>query len=309
MHAPLYDEDGLLPTAGQAFFVTAGDGFRIRFAVWNQGQGKTALIYPGRTEYIEKHHDTVGRLLKRGYDCVVLDWRGQGLSDRSVKDPAMGHVLDFRDYQLDLKAVLAHPAVAAMSPPALLLAHSMGGLIGLRSLADRVIAPAHGVFSAPMWGIRAHPLKSTALLALAVASDTVGRGQAGVPVGSKEPYILVQPFEGNLLTSDPAAYAETKALHDRHPEIGLAKPTLKWLREAAREMARLRRIAAPIARALVLLGEDEQIVDSKAIRRQCARHPKWRLKTFADARHELLMERAELRNAVWREIDAYLSGD
>ena len=43
----------------------------------------TVCIFPGRTEFIEKYFEVVRDLRARGFAVAVLDWRGQGLSDRA----------------------------------------------------------------------------------------------------------------------------------------------------------------------------------------------------------------------------------
>jgi len=43
----------------------------------------TVLLFPGRTEYIEKYGPAAADFLARGFATVVIDWRGQGLADRT----------------------------------------------------------------------------------------------------------------------------------------------------------------------------------------------------------------------------------
>ena len=68
------------------------DGVGLRFARWEPPAGRrgTVCIFPGRTEWIEKYFETVRDLRARGFAVAVLDWRGQGLSDRCVRRPSQG---------------------------------------------------------------------------------------------------------------------------------------------------------------------------------------------------------------------------
>ena len=117
---------------------------------WTFGGG-TVLMLPGRTEHAEKYGTTAERLAAAGYASAALDWRGQGLADRLLPDRRKGHVGQFADYQRDLDAFAA--AVRETLPgPFYLLAHSMGGCIGLRGLM-RGLDVAAAAFSAPMWGL------------------------------------------------------------------------------------------------------------------------------------------------------------
>ena len=105
--APLFAEaDG--PAGGVAYWLTTVDQIRIRVAVWGHDAAKgTVLLFPGRTEYVEKYGRAATDLLTRGYATVTVDWRGQGLADRLQPNAALGHVADFKDYQLDVDAVVA----------------------------------------------------------------------------------------------------------------------------------------------------------------------------------------------------------
>jgi len=92
--APLYEDVSEGPDDAAAYWMACADGVRIRVAVWGADVGTrgTVLLFPGRTEYIEKYGRTAAEFAARGYATLVIDWRGQGLSDRLLEDTALGHV-------------------------------------------------------------------------------------------------------------------------------------------------------------------------------------------------------------------------
>ena len=106
--APFHADVADAPEGGRAFWLNTLDGLRLRAAVWDGGALGTAVVLPGRTEYIEKYGRVVRRLTERGLSVAVLDFRGQGLSTRNATAPHLGHVEDFRHYQHDVAALLAH---------------------------------------------------------------------------------------------------------------------------------------------------------------------------------------------------------
>ena len=59
------------------------------------GRKGTVCLFQGRAEFIEKYFETVRELRARGFAVATIDWRGQGLSDRALRDPRKGHVGDF----------------------------------------------------------------------------------------------------------------------------------------------------------------------------------------------------------------------
>src|ERR1700741_4655384 len=79
--------------------VKTPDGVALRFARWAPPPGRkgTVCVFTGRTEFIEKYFDVVRDLRSRGFAVAILDWRGQGLSQRALSDPFKGHVIDFSE--------------------------------------------------------------------------------------------------------------------------------------------------------------------------------------------------------------------
>ena len=92
--------DGPLSTPRQAIpppqniaggFFTTRDGKKIRyglFAAVTRPLKGTVVLLPGRNECIEKYFETIRNLTDRGLGVATLDWRGQGGSDRLIRDPA-----------------------------------------------------------------------------------------------------------------------------------------------------------------------------------------------------------------------------
>ncbi|MEO1474426.1 MAG: alpha/beta hydrolase, partial [Pseudomonadota bacterium] len=136
--APYYTEITPGTDEPRASWVKASDGVRLRIGVWDAHTPEvkgTVFLLPGRTEYIEKYSLVATEFAKHGLSSLAIDWRGQGIADRLVKDPMSGHVERFSDYSLDLDAMLAHGA--NMPKPWFILGHSMGGAIGLRAVMER----------------------------------------------------------------------------------------------------------------------------------------------------------------------------
>lgn len=302
--APLYSEVASAPQGGGAFWLRTSDGFRIRAAVWEAGARGSVFIFPGRTEYIEKYGRVAGRIANLGFSVAVIDWRGQGLSDRFPSHPELGHVDDFRDYQRDVDAFVSHDLTARLPAPRYLFAHSMGGCIGLRTLLERSDFSA-AVFSAPMWGLQIHAATREIATKLARFSHSALReGRQAQREGPD----ATPPDEtaSNPLTSDPEHLAWFAAQLASHPELKVGGPSLRWTYAALEEMARLR--VAPLSRlpVLALLGGEERIVSEKVIRIRIAKMASGSLAEIPGARHEIWMERPEIQDKVWRRISDFL---
>ena len=291
--APLFDCDA--PAGGRAFWLRAGDGVQLRLAHW-PGDRRHVLILPGRTEWIEKYGQVVAALARAGWGALVLDWRGQGLSDRLAPDARLGHVGRFTDYQIDLHAALAAAAELAPGPgPLPILAHSMGGCILLRALTEGLQTPAVA-FSAPMWGLDQPFGLRLGLRAGAALTGPFGRDAAYTPTTGPEYGLLSMVFADNPLTRDRAQFDRMKAQLAAHPELTVGGPSLRWIAAALAEMRALARAPSPGLPALIGLGDNERIVSPAAIHRRAAAWTSADLVTYAEAEHELLMESPKVRD-------------
>lgn len=285
-----------LPMA-RAFWLRAEDGVRLRAGHWAAGGASgTVLLFPGRTEYLEKYSDVAADLNAAGLDVLALDWRGQGMSDRLQDNARPGHIRSFADYQRDVVELVVTAQELDLPRPWHLLAHSMGGTIGLAALAGG-LPVASVVFSAPMWGINLRPVPEPLALFIASTLSRLGRGGHPAPrAGGEDSFILTDSFRDNLLTHDGRRWgrlvAETAAWHD----ISVGGASNDWLRAAILECRRLAPLPAPALPALIALGSAERIVSAEAIRTRSAAWPGAQLLELADCRHEPMMERDPVRN-------------
>lgn len=309
--APFFAEVTEAPDGGRVTWRTCDDGVRVRIAVWKAGTRGTVLLFPGRTEYVEKYGPAAIDLAARGYSTATIDWRGQGLADRLLPDRATGHVARFGHYQRDVAALLAAVRDAEMPEPCFLLAHSMGGCIGLRAIHRRL--PVRAVaFSGPMWGIRISTLLRPAAWALSVAGRLSGQGHRYAPGTTPETYVSFAPYADNMLTTDPGMYAFMQRQVAAHPGLSLGGPSLHWLHEALAETRALRALRPPALPCLTALGQRERIVDVDAVRQVMKHWPGAQLDEIAGAEHEVMMEtpaiRAHFYDAVAALFDAHRAG-
>jgi len=304
--APYLTEIAEGPADAATWWLIARDGVRIRMGFWGGGGKGTVVIFPGRTETIEKYGRVAAELLARGYCSVAVDWRGQGMADRLTREPLVGHVDWFSDYQFDVAEVEEALHMAGVPGPRYLLAHSMGGAIGLRALINGLDVTA-ACFSAPMWGIAIPVHKRAWGWTASWLAVNLGFGHHLVPGESSESYVAETPFEGNLLTTDPEMLDYMKRQLAARPELLLGGPSLGWLYEALTETRRLRTELLPDKPVLTWLGGDENIVDPSAIRALMSRWQGTELETVERARHEVLFEVPKIRNRVFDRTCAFFA--
>lgn len=306
--APLFDDVSDGPLGGVAHWITTSDEVRIRIGHWRPvgpAQG-TVLMFPGRTEFIEKYGHVARQLAARGYATLAIDWRGQGLSDRPLKDGRIGHVAQFIDYQKDIAAVMRAARELDLPRPFHLLAHSMGGAIGLRAVMEGLPVQTCA-FTAPMWGIQLSPAMRPFAQALAFGGTRLGFGEHVAPNFPPESYVLTQSFEGNTLTTDADMYKQMQDQLAAHPELGLGGPSLNWLRESLSETSHLVERSSPDIPCVTFLGSVEKIVDTQRIHDRMEVWPRGTLEIIDGAEHEVLMEAPATRAAVFDRLEILFS--
>lgn len=291
--------------------IIAADRVRLRFARWmpETGLKGTVAIFPGRAEFIEKYFEVVRELRARGFAVAVLDWRGQGGSQRLLSNRRKGHVRRFSNYLSDLDAFAREVMLPDCPAPHFALGHSMGGavllhaVLGGRRWFDRM------VLCAPMLGLDVVPLPELSRGAVATLAG-LGLGRAFVPGGSARP-VTEMPFAGNPLTSDEARFNRTAEVVRAGPELALGAPTVGWLNAAFGAMAELERpeAMARIRQPLLMVAAGmERITSNAAIERLSARLIAGAHVVVPAARHEILMERDIFRAQFWAAFDAFIPG-
>jgi lysophospholipase len=287
------------------------DGVALRFARWAPPPGRkgTVCLFQGRAEFIEKYFETVRDLRARGFAVATLDWRGQGLSDRALRNPRKGYVRDFSRYDIDLDIFIREVVLPDCPPPVFALAHSMGATILLRAAYqghrwfDRMVLLAPMV-SLP--GMRRSPLTRVGIKMLRL----MGLGSAYVP-GGDATVMMQRPFIGNLLTSDPVRYARNTAVLEAEPALAIGWPTVAWTDSAFKVMRQLSdpsfatRVRQPL---LIIAAGHDQIVSTPAIDEFAIRLRAGSHLIVPGSRHELLMEQDRFRMQVLAAFDAFVPG-
>src|SRR5712672_226743 len=287
------------------------DGVSLRFARWAPPPGRkgTVCLLPGRAEFIEKYFETVRDLRTRGFAVATIDWRGQGMSDRALRNPRKGYVRSFDQYHLDLEAFVNEVVLPDCPPPVFALAHSMGATVLLRAAYAGQRWFDRMVLLAPM--IALPGMRRSLMSRLTVKSmRLIGLGGMWVP-GGDATVMMQRPFIGNLLTSDPVRYARNVAVVEAEPALAIGWPTVGWTDSAFKAMRQLAeptfptKIRQPI---LVIAAGHDQIVSTPAIDEFAIRLRAGSHLIVPGSRHELLMEQDRFRMQALAAFDAFVPG-
>jgi lysophospholipase len=287
------------------------DGIALRFARWAPPPGRkgTVCLFPGRAEFLEKYFETVRDLRARGFAVAALDWRGQGGSQRQLRNPRKGYVRRFADYDVDLATFMHEVVLPDCPPPVFALAHSMGATVLIRAAYQGHRWFDRMVLLAPLIGLPG--LRRSAATRIAVrAMRLIGLGGAYVPGGDAS-VMQQRPFIGNLLTSDPVRYARNVAVLEAEPSLAIGWPTVAWADSAFKMIGTLSEPGYPAKirqPMLVIAAGHDQIVSTLAIDEFAARLRAGSHLIVPGARHELLMEQDRFRGQVLAAFDAFVPG-
>jgi lysophospholipase len=297
--------------ANAAFSMTpARDGWALRtYAQPASDKPVGSILWlGGRGDIVEKYIETLDGWSRAGWNITSFDWRGQGGSGRVGANVAVGHIDDYATWIDDLADFYA--AWSASTPgPHIVMGHSMGGHLVLRTLAERRIAPDKVVLVAPMLGFE------TGLIPFPVAfwvSRVMARIKNELRPAWKNNEKPSPPNASRraYLTHDDARYDDELWWKDRDPSLMLGPPSWGWLAAAYASIGRLNRkgavesIQTPI---LILCAEVDQLVSPRAIHEFASRLPNATLVVFGDdTAHEILREADGPRNRALASIEEFL---
>ena len=298
-----------IPDAAEESLWEAIDGWKIRRIDWKQDGGSrgSLLFLPGRGDHYEKYLETLAYFADAGWSVTAIDWRGQGGSGRLLADRHVGHIDDFATWIADLREFW--PIWKSSTPaPHVILAHSMGGHLVMRALAERAVDPDAVAMSAPMLGIQTGGLPLGLNHSAAKLMCVLGRAEQPAWKVSEKPLSPMKLRE-KILTHDDARYEDELAWWQLRPEVKLGPPSWRWVERAIAsirmldEPGQLEKITTPI---LLLATTADQLVSTPRIESDSRRLKCAEIMVFGnEAAHELLREADGVRDRCLIAIDDF----
>lgn len=274
-----------------------------------------ALIIGGLGDFGEQYYELINQLEERNIKAMAIDLPGQGGSSRYLpNEPMKRHSKGFDLILSQLHSLIDETVLSAAIDaednhkrlPCILVAHSMGGHIALRYLAEHNKSTrgtnifSAAILSAPMLGIRAvnqfAPILRHTLLRLLSLRPT-----AYVPGGSHwyDGYRERIGFKG-IFSSDPERFEVQRAYYTDpdHQFLVTGSPTNKWLLDAYLSCKKidstgyLEKVDIPV---LIGLAGSDKLVDNAAILKNVKRLKRGELMEIPDSQHEIFMEADQFR--------------
>ena len=292
------------------FFSTGEEGYfkgkkntQIYYKAFVNPQNSACIVISsGRTEATIKYKELIFDLCKNGYDVYINDHRGQGFSNRLTEYPQMGYIDQFQYYIDDLKTFYEHFVNVKSYQKKYLLAHSMGGAIGITYVEQHPSDFDAACFSAPMLALDAYIKPLVKILR---------SKHPRYALGQKDFNDDVIGFEKNKVTGSKIRYQRNVDMYLQHPKAQLGGVSYQWLQESIDQFnyifSHIHHIKTPF---LLLSPTKEQIVNPKGLQKFVKKATKQKLDfkflEIIEAKHEVFMEKDVQRNfALTQTLDFF----
>ncbi len=276
------------------------DNVTLRYAsaVINE-TGPAIVLLGGRSESYQKFRELIYDFCKQGYSVYCVDHRGQGMSDRLLKNLHKGHVEHFRDYVTDLKLFIDKVISPTQHSKQYLLCHSMGGAIGSLYLQSYHHDFDAAVLASPMFGINfgqiPRPIANVYSRAMHIVNKIIHTESFYAP-GKGD--FAHSPFENNQLTHSPLRFDIFRRSYGFYPQTQLGGPTINWLQQSIKACRRAIQYAGNIKTpTLVLQAGGDEVVLAEAQQQFCRalshehnKHQPAEPVLIPGAAHELFLE-------------------
>ncbi len=289
-------------------YLSSVSGCRLRLAFQPcAGADQALIVISGRAEFIEKYIELAMDLQGIGLSLCLYDHCGQGGSGRLLADGHKGHIDRFQTYVEDLNQVITWLRTRSGIEICHLLSHSMGGTVSVLQAASRPETVEKIILGSPMFAINSGMALPTALLKMIItAAVKSGLGSRSIYRGGAVE--AQERFADNIWTSDRTRFEFNLALAANLEHAVLKEPTYRWVDEAYRAMAQVKRQTEQIVSPVLLLAaSDDRIVGLQEMEEFAHTCPDCTYRAYAGARHELYMERNEIRDRVISEIAQFIA--
>ena len=293
------------------------EGRTLRGAISMPPSGKpkaVVIVLNGLSEFIEKYYETAHTLHDMDCAFAMIDWQGQGHSHRYLENPHQRHSEGFDKDVDDLdQFITGHINTNAdiKDLPKLMIAHSMGGNIGLRYLTTHPSTFKAAAFSAPLNGIYA--IKSIPQTIKNSLASTLHKmfNTHYAPLGTGDWKAATRDIAGDaLFSNDP----KRKIIHNgwclKDPKLQVGHVTNGWVYHAIQSCKHIFNKVDSLASLkipfLFACAGKDYMVDNNATERLLEHMPSSKYLNIPKSRHEILMESDDIRNKFYDEFKTML---
>ncbi len=294
------------------YYLTTSDGVKIRVGRYCGPNAKThntnvLLVLPGLVSRIERQEFLATFYASSGFDVWVLDFRGQGESQRLVENKQMAHVNDFSDYIRDVEALMQMDIIRNKRMS--LHGHSMGGQIALQVLCKYPHKFELAMLEAPMIQIKtSFPFFLAEPLAY-IFKNWLGKGKEYC-LSNGDYNQTKESFEHNTSCRDKDFFNQYRYIPESQKEMIPRKPSWGWaytaLRTTREFLNNLNPLKKVTTKVFLASAGDDKTVDTKYDTLIVSTLPKASHRVYQNAWHWLLHDTPATRKSYLADISTFL---
>lgn len=265
---------------------------KFPYKLIKKGHQDLLVILPGKGEPLERYAETLFDLKDVDRDILIVQFRGQGYSSRSLGDPEKTHIRKFEYVVDDLNSLFEYLDIKKQYGRISLVAHSMGAHHGLRyqlayPLFDQLL------LNAPLIGLLDEK-ETDQNYYLTIMLIGVGMANSYVPgKGGWRDW----SFEENDVSQSINRYRNFRRIDIENPTVRLGSVTVRWAYEAIKSEKLLfndsSRLLVPVT---IFQAGKELIVSNQKQQMLCDQLPNCDLIHVNKSMHNFLQEKDEYRN-------------
>jgi lysophospholipase len=288
------------------------DGQKIRYG-WNAPENARGLIViaEGRTEVIEEYFENIRDYNAQGFACAIMDWQGQGMSYRYFDDNSRHHSEgfnhDMEDFAFLQNELDLNPNLQNL--PKILFAHSMGGNLSLRYLAEHDHDFKCAVLSAPMLGLR--PRRFIKYFGNVILQSIAKLGWNGrYAIGQSAWNEAFCQITKHKVSSDIIRQNLQPYLFKTRPELRCGGVTYGWVAHALESIYLLQRkkycqkIKLPV---FMGIAKKDVVVDNFMALKTARNLPQCEVHFYEGSQHQIHREKDEIRNEFMKDMITFIN--
>jgi len=292
---------------GEQGQLTSFDGKKLHYHYFpNPNAHSNLIIVTGWTEAAPKYAEVIYDLHQAGVETFIMDWRGQGLSDRLIEDPQVTWVADYGDFVKDLHQFVTEVVKPRARHPLIIMGHSMGANVITLYMTQHPEVFDRAVLSSPMLDMKLGSIPISVGRAVSWLYDFVGLG-ARMVWG----HTYFDPSKAeNWVSHSESRWRFWVQYKTDHPEYVLNAASFRWVLEGLRATEYMKENAHLIRVPLLMLQAGRDLyVATGGQDRVCEKAYYCKKITYPFAKHEILNEVDLIRQDAMDEVIRFLRRD
>jgi lysophospholipase len=288
-------------------FVTR-DFVKLRFGKGpvNPDAKATLIVMPGFTGLLEQYGEQLTHWQEQGYNVAGIDIRGQGGSERPLKEnPEKSWVKDFSIYSDDI-AELLNEEFSGRDEPIILIGQSFGAHVAYRTVAEHDVDVDGLLLTVPAFKPNTGEFSYGAAKMMYRLSKILNKSKFYAPGATNWKPDVPDMTQKIACSAEPKRVYIRDAVYTNNPELRMGTATYQWFGQtmiSGEKMVKpewTSRINIPV---VMMLADRDQIVINEPPKEACAAIDNCEIVIIEDSGHCVMQEVDRIVENVYDNVD------